>query len=1079
MAERPFLLYETPVQVSDADRIDSLISHLAYLDGRTVVRLSVPLTSEQRKFISELHPAISIRPSNVLKPTPHPLLNAIRSLDELILWEYIVSHHPRIRSVVDIGGNARRQLSSRVFPARNYRAPLVHCCKPILDQTDAVRVVLQEPAPGVTTCEHTVQQCECVTPDLFVSIHSLYYLTPGDVYRAMLRSRLRIMYAVVHNIFDGYGRLTPDSWYVNNGQDVQFYAEHNSHAYRHPSINWLHKGGAYFDGNTLAWASVQGNAVSSIYCFTIVNREIALNPYVSIPLPSRDVAAAQALGTTWVEKVGNYLLGRDSKVVVPTQALIRLKMWISSRPRTPEVWATASSEARRYLRDSALPDVLICESAPALVSLAMDQTTDVLERSLRAVADKSDTYARINRWLKFDFSWTWMDWARWASVTVGAGIATFAAFLGIRRHPGFVITSTLGVFAVWGLWRASKHTKRKTVIRAPDFASWYSLKHAAPVGTAVNHIQGVPALAALPPVDTLETIKAHPVAPGCVVSEREIPPIRDDTGLVVYGIINTQVAMPTIFNRSQESYLAMIRYRLTIPKPIDQPTFDINIAYLYGYWIMQHYEEIFGSGAAPAARIEWINSFPDAMRGQMLQHENARWFGDPTNIFHRSVFIKRELSVKISQEGYSGNRPRPIQAGQPALHLHVVSTVLGYQNHIKARLHPSSPLPWVLPTSSTPTEFGDRWDRAFESDGFIGTEDDGANWDLTMSRYIQVPHMMIMCWVCPDPNNPNVIEYMWGQMETVGYIRNFYKVICAAMMHSGDLHTWCLNSSANIGIKTFIRAMWLHRDSCVICERPGSDFPYCQPCIVPLAETMRLFYAAGPSNHGPVALRHDRAPKLVTPSAAMYAHYATMFASGDDSAEASRADTNPPNATFRRAMGLKLGIDLKCKDHLADAKYRTSFCSGYAWPTPTGSVFGPKLGRVLARYGWWVDPQQRTPSYLAGLLRGDTIGRLNFCNHIPFLRVLFKRVLELTSGVSERSQKRTYFTFLRNISPPVASDEVWRVLYDKYGLEPRHEQEYAELLNQVTTLPAIVNYAPLAKAIFIDALDGEDESSLF
>lgn len=1074
MAQHPLSLYESKVSVSDVDRIDAVITSIEYNAARTVIRLSVALSETDLAFLATLYPAICIRASRLLLPAPHPLLNAIRAIDEYILWSYVLAHH-NVDFALDIGGNARRQVGSTIARLRNIRAPLVHCCKPILDQADAVRSVLQQPAQGVTSCAHTVQQCSCIYPDLLVSIHSLYYLKPRDVYDAISRSRQRLLYAVVHNISAGFARLTRDSWYLQCGDEIEFYAEDNSYSYRHPACTWLRDGGCHIDGNTLAWASIAATPVSSIYCFTIGHGELTLTPSTSLPLPSRDSASLVDISGDTFDRIGDYLFGRaNHQVVIPYQALVRLKLWMGTRGRTPEVWATAGAEARRYLKDCGLPDVLICCSTAPLVSLAMEQTSNALEVSLNSVRRNQHRYERLNRWLKFDFSYSFREMVRALSLS-GSFIFGLWRFYraGANNHRSTLSIILLG-FCVWLLWRANRYPKSLACISASQFRHFYSGRIAGPSETAITQVLGVPSLPALPPADDLTTIRSTPIAANCVITQRGDPPVRDDFGLVAYGVINSQVAMPSIYDRSLESYEAMIRRRLTMPPPCLAETFSSSLVMVYGYWILLHHRQVFGSEARQMPVAEWIDSFPEAMANNLRTSDNARWFGDPPTMYQRSIFVKRELSVKITQDGYDGNRPRPIQAGHPALHLSVVPTVLGFQNHLKDRLHPFRRQPWVIPTSSTPAEFGRRWDEAFPTDSHIGQEDDGTNWDHTMSSFLQIPNLLIMVLVCRGPDALRVLIHMWNQMPTVGYLKEFFKIIALEMIHSGDIHTWVLNTMINIGIQTFLRALWLHRDSCIFCEMPNSAFPFCPDCVNPLRLIMLSFFARGPSLDLPEAtVLH-----LASPKDAMAATESTMFVSGDDNANAASGDIPQPPTTFRRTYAQQLGVDLKCKDHLVDAKYRTSFCSGLAWPAVGGTVFGVKLGRTIARFSWWVDPQQRTIAYLDSILHGDCIGRLMNCHHIPFLRLLFKRVIELTKHTRPRHVRKHYSTFLPNRELPQLTDETWAVLYRRYGLSKSDEEQYGRLLAKIPTLPVIFNFAPFARAIALDALD-DGEADLF
>jgi len=64
--------------------------------------------------------------------------------------------------------------------------------------------------------------------------------------------------------------------------------------------------------------------------------------------------------------------------------------------------------------------------------------------------------------------------------------------------------------------------------------------------------------------------------------------------------------------------------------------------------------------------------------------------------------------------------------------------------------------------------------------------------------------------------------------------------------------------------------------------------------------------------------------------------------------------------------------------------------------TSGGWVFGPKPGRVLAKFGYVVNPPLDVSR--ESMMRGIALGLQKQCHFIPPLRVVIERVLELTTG---------------------------------------------------------------------------------
>lgn len=85
----------------------------------------------------------------------------------------------------------------------------------------------------------------------------------------------------------------------------------------------------------------------------------------------------------------------------------------------------------------------------------------------------------------------------------------------------------------------------------------------------------------------------------------------------------------------------------------------------------------------------------------------------------------------------------------------------------------------------------------------------------------------------------------------------------------------------------------------------------------------------------------------------------------------------------------------------SEAVYRSSrdlveFCSSRLYSTSDGICFGPKPGRVLAKFGYVIDP----PSHVSAesMMRGIALGLEKNVAFIPPLKVVVDRVLELTKG---------------------------------------------------------------------------------
>lgn len=99
---------------------------------------------------------------------------------------------------------------------------------------------------------------------------------------------------------------------------------------------------------------------------------------------------------------------------------------------------------------------------------------------------------------------------------------------------------------------------------------------------------------------------------------------------------------------------------------------------------------------------------------------------------------------------------------------------------------------------------------------------------------------------------------------------------------------------------------------------------------------------------------------------------------------------NELSALDFKTRSLELGFE-STYDVSTDVS-RLEFCQMLPYPTATQTVWGPKIGRVLARLPWKILGAVDDP-------RGVALGMATSCNHIPFLNDYLRRVQALSPGV--------------------------------------------------------------------------------
>jgi len=113
-----------------------------------------------------------------------------------------------------------------------------------------------------------------------------------------------------------------------------------------------------------------------------------------------------------------------------------------------------------------------------------------------------------------------------------------------------------------------------------------------------------------------------------------------------------------------------------------------------------------------------------------------------------------------------------------------------------------------------------------------------------------------------------------------------------------------------------------------------------------------------------------------------------MFVAGDDNLGFSRG-----RVPWVQYM-LRFGFTSEAVQR--QSIFEAEFCSCRIYPTKSGLVLGPKPGKVLAKFGYYVQPPVHVP--VKQLLRGSALGLYKQCYFIPPIKIFLDKVLDYTKG---------------------------------------------------------------------------------
>lgn len=145
---------------------------------------------------------------------------------------------------------------------------------------------------------------------------------------------------------------------------------------------------------------------------------------------------------------------------------------------------------------------------------------------------------------------------------------------------------------------------------------------------------------------------------------------------------------------------------------------------------------------------------------------------------------------------------------------------------------------------------------------------------------------------------------------------------------------------------------------------------------------------------------------------------------------------NELTASVFNTRSLELGFE-STYDVSTDVS-RLEFCQMLPYPTAKQTVWGPKIGRVLARLPWKVLGAVDDP-------RGVALGMATSCNHIPFLNDYLRRVQALSPGV-----KVVTYEHRMTVKRAFREDpQTMEFIQARYGLTSEDRRNFVELIRSL------------------------------
>lgn len=952
---------------------------------------------------------------------PHPLLAYERQVGEQRAVEYLRGS-PRI---VDIGGNAERHFNAG-------RNNVWNCC-PILSPEDVNR---NSRYVGLRNfCQHKFEDCDCVYPDSYLSIHSIYYLTPELVCAAVNSCKSNRLVSLHHTFDQAYGVMASGEaqYMVDARGNVQMHAIGNVTDYFHSACAWLRSG--YFEDHTtstaMSWSIVHLMPNSHVVLFLkapygMPKPAVGYTGLVAAihdpeyygPIQLHGNAFHNSLQQTalpmfvnqvvnlnefysWGTTIISFDAGSSTTIQIPKHFVDELAAYIAGKPRDPTTFNNLLAQARVKAKDYSIPPAMLPMTIVAGASLAFVKYVRMETRvTAHAFMGNSSLFTILNQLLKFDFPYSVQF--RYIIILVMLVTTIFIA-MGKRRHRA-VASTVLALVAIYNAIRLKTASVYKPVEMFNNGIREYhatGLSFSMP-NYGMVHLPGLVRLLGRvvnKPVPT--TISSANVGRP-VIRDTSDRPNKETVALVGCGIIVPE-SLPTAFASDPiNERAALVNRALLVKQEIDE-SYYLNT---FMPFVHKHFMLIFPH--IPEVREnfdEWNARFPapQRIRHAKLRAQRGDYMDDPKRDKRIKAFGKIEKLLLSSQFEVKDADPRMISGGTDEFNIavgpwiHAFSKMLAKLWNLKHFIHYAS--------GSTPEKLGQWFDRVGHRSAKhkYGTND-FSRYDVSQQR-LRLLFMIYVFWRFGAPDY--VLYALIWDIHKSGATAHGIMFAIDGTMASGRPITSVGNSLTN-GVDAFFN----------ICQN--------NPDLEPFVVAANILLAV----------------------------------LGDDSNFIIPLSYNPPTAEIYAKLG--------CISELQPVKdsYNLEFCSSLWWPTTDGVVLGPKPGRFISKLGWLVKPNSVN---INATQRSMLTAFNRDANFIPPIAAIVRVQLGLTRIDPHRPAKINFEHGVPHATAMHApSVQTWEMLYSRYEWTPSDQSRLVQLLSTVRALPAVITGDYLLRFLRVD-----------
>jgi hypothetical protein len=956
---------------------------------------------------------------------PHPVGATERAICEELIYRDIKSDFKRCK-IVDIGGNANRHF----FSHRK-----IHSCNPYLSPEDDLRYAETRYHPSADYCHNKAQDCDMI-PDVYMSVHSLYYLSREDILGLLNKSTGKALYAVIHKFDNVYGGLHFNGENYESKYQVSFDKKEplvtmevngNMSPYTHSAMLWIDDLHYHNHEFGMSW---NGRKVGDSWLmkFILTDRKYAYVERKCLTLVD-SIRRTDHYGA-----VSGILNLNDTESMMPTLKTFEIDD-VEIRSLYKFVWLTHNRGSKKKIL---IPKGLIQTVAAKMVGVERNpKSLKICIKFMQSYvsADKLNmppeivlncktfgaalafVYSLDKELVAFNNLCSHSMHGRYSS---HLNVLNLIPLYSVKR----VQNATIAGFGTTAVLAASKWLKtgnphmggpKGTLLVGTAMAAvigyyYYKVDDANPT-PELETVTEYAVTRSSRPSSNFEALTAWPKGLVGYTSNKILKPLRKGAVVnpgpqehkdeknefyVVAPVFSDYIPLVSSANAQNELRAVVNRACMQVPNPDDnewEEVYKSSEFYINLFKpIEENYEETF---------ILWNSKFP---AGRQKQHNEAL----ESLILHpmnkkdlvRAAFVKRELIMKGGFEAEEFD-PRCIQGVSHRANVRLGPFIYAFTKMYKSIFTIDTEICYT--GGYTAEELGG-WRGQFGDEDVTIIEIDFSRYDAHQAR--QCHGLEKRFYVRSGINDwPEARLVFDGQGNTVGFTANGVYFALPYTRKSGDPNTSVGNSTINSMIANYIFRVKL-----------GFDYK--------------------------------------------------MLVQGDDNLLVLRGTFSKAEVESMKHVIIniyvKLGFEVKLK--IANRWHEVEFCSSVFWPASDGYVLGPKIGRRLPKMGFSL--KQLRPGEVKGML----LGAVKEMNHIPVLRVYVRHVLGLLENVEKEVYNEVGNPYRVKCSSKHSSCDATKEFFrNRYGIDSDvMESSLKEQLNTIESLTTVFSWDLLNQLLDID-----------